>query len=131
MSISAMVPFCGGMTAFAPGKPFAPSVMHAIPFMCALRPVRKHERVGEHNAVVCQLEYFNPCFAMRLRVGISIRPPKVSHAAIPVSSRITYRTLGDPSGAVLGRYGLQSGVESRISRLMMPLNCFAMIKTVL
>jgi hypothetical protein len=35
------------------GKPTAPSVMQAIPFEVWLRPVNRHERVGEHSAVVC------------------------------------------------------------------------------
>ena len=35
------------------GNPAAPSVMHAIPLVVWLRPVNRHERVGEHSAVVC------------------------------------------------------------------------------
>jgi hypothetical protein len=27
--------------------------MHAIPFVVWFRPVSKHDRVGEHSAVVC------------------------------------------------------------------------------
>jgi hypothetical protein len=34
--------------------------MHAIPFVVWLRPVRSDERVGEHNAVVCQFVYVRP-----------------------------------------------------------------------
>src|SRR5215831_3713312 len=97
-----MVPFSGGTTAFDPGNPLAPSVMQAIPFMWQLRPVRKHDRDGEHSAVVCQFEYFNPNLAMRFSVGISMRPPNVSHAAIPVSSTMIYSTLGEPSAATGG-----------------------------
>ena len=31
----------------------AHSVMHAMPLRVWLRPVSRHERVGEHSAVVC------------------------------------------------------------------------------
>jgi hypothetical protein len=51
----------------------------------------------------------NPSLAIRLRFGISIKPPKVSHDAIPVSSTTMYRTLGEPAAAMGGRYGSQSG----------------------
>src|SRR5215218_8079930 len=37
-----------------------------------------------------------------------------------------YRTFGAPSGATGWRYGSQSGVESRSSTLMMPLNGLVM-----
>src|SRR5947209_469365 len=43
-------------------------------------------------------------------------------AAKPTSSQTIKRTLGAPSGAVGCRYGSQSGLESRISRLTTPLN---------
>jgi hypothetical protein len=41
------------MVPLALGKPIAASVMQAMLFLVWLRPVSKHERVGEHNAVVC------------------------------------------------------------------------------
>ena len=69
-----------------PGKPVEPSVMQAIPFWWWLRPVRKHERVGEQSAVVCHCVYVRPLSASRFMVGISIRPPNGSQAARPVSS---------------------------------------------
>jgi len=34
------------------GKPIAASVMQAMLCECDLRPVSRHERVGEHSAVV-------------------------------------------------------------------------------
>jgi hypothetical protein len=40
------------MCPLAFGNPDAPSVMHAIPFVVWLRPVNRHDRVGEHSAVV-------------------------------------------------------------------------------
>src|SRR3954451_7716305 len=51
-----------------------------------------------------------------------MRPPNGSHAAMPVSSKRTMRTLGEPSGARGGMYGSQSGTESRTSTLIFPLN---------
>jgi hypothetical protein len=35
------------------GKPLAASVMHAMLLRVWLRPVSRHERVGEQRAVVC------------------------------------------------------------------------------
>ncbi len=48
-----MVPFSGGMTPLALGNPMAASVIQAMELRVWLRPVRRHERVGEHKAVVC------------------------------------------------------------------------------
>ena len=47
------MPFSGGMVPLALGKPLAPSVMQAMLLRVWLRPVSRHERVGEHSAVVC------------------------------------------------------------------------------
>jgi hypothetical protein len=47
--------------------------------------------------------------------GISTRPPKQSHVAMPVSSHTRYRTLGASFGAVGAAYGPQSASESRTS----------------
>src|SRR6476659_6049625 len=58
-------------------------------------------------------------------VGMLIRPPYGDHAARPVSSYSTSSTLGAPSGAGGSRKGVQSGVESRTSRLTTPLNFLA------
>ena len=41
-----------GMCPFAFGNPEVASVMHPIPFVVWLRPVIRHDRVGEHSAVV-------------------------------------------------------------------------------
>jgi len=35
------------------GNPLTVSVMQAMPLVAWLRPVNRHERVGEHRAVVC------------------------------------------------------------------------------
>ena len=51
------------MCPFALGKPLVASAMHAIPLVVWLRPVRSDERVGEHNAVVCQFVYVSPVAA--------------------------------------------------------------------
>jgi hypothetical protein len=53
---SEMRPFSNGMRAEHPGKPAAPSVMHAMLFDVALRPLSRLERAGEHSAVVWKFE---------------------------------------------------------------------------
>ncbi len=55
-STSAIVPFSNGIRPEKPGKPAEASVMHAMLFLVALRPVSKHERVGEQSAVVWKFE---------------------------------------------------------------------------
>ena len=64
-----------GMWPLAFGKPDVASVMHAIPFVVWLRPVSRHERVGEHSAVVWKFVYVRPRPATRAMFGVSIRPP--------------------------------------------------------
>ncbi len=51
--ISGSIPFSGGIIPLAFGNPIAASVMHAMLLRVWLRPVSRHERVGEHSAVVC------------------------------------------------------------------------------
>ena len=51
-----------------------------MPFVVWLRPVIRHERVGEHSAVVWKFVYSRPRSAIRLMFGVSIRPPKGSIA---------------------------------------------------
>ena len=46
------MPFSGGIVPLAFGNPDAASVMQAMEFVVWLRPVRRHERVGEQRAVV-------------------------------------------------------------------------------
>jgi hypothetical protein len=53
---SAIVPFSKGIRAEKPGNPADASVMHAILFDVALRPLSRLERVGEHSAVVWKFE---------------------------------------------------------------------------
>src|SRR3954453_3657585 len=60
-------------------------------------------------------------------VGISICPPYGDEAAQAVSSERTTSTLGDPAGARSGRKASQSCVESRMSRLILPLNGFGTV----
>src|SRR5215813_14273490 len=43
-------------------------------------------------------------------------------AEYPTSSRTMHTTFGAPSGALSGSNGAQSGTESRISTLIVPLN---------
>jgi hypothetical protein len=74
-STSATAALSIGMWPVWPGKPWAPSAIWAKPFWWWLRPVRKHDRVGEHSAVVCHCEYVSPSSASRCIVGISMRPP--------------------------------------------------------
>ena len=47
------MPFSGGIVPLAFGNPMAASVMQAMLLRVWLRPVSRHERVGEHSAVVC------------------------------------------------------------------------------
>ena len=54
-STSAMFAHSNGMCPFAFGKPEVASVMQAMPLVVWLRPVSRHERVGEHSAVVWKL----------------------------------------------------------------------------
>ena len=51
-----MKPFSNGMRVEKPGKPARDSAMLAMPLLVALRPVSRHERVGEQSAVVWKLE---------------------------------------------------------------------------
>ncbi len=122
-----MVAHSKGMWPLAFGKPDAASVMQAIPLVVWLRPVSRHERVGEHSAVVWNCVYVSPRCAMRLMFGVSIRPPNGSIAENPTSSSTMYTTLGEPSGAIGCRYGSQSGTESLMSMLMVPLNGVVMV----
>ena len=51
--ISDSIPFSGGIVPLAFGNPIAASVMQAMLLRVWLRPVSRHDRVGEHSAVVC------------------------------------------------------------------------------
>src|SRR5262245_48831330 len=119
-----MVAHSAGSRPLQPGKPCAASVMHEHPLRWWLRPVMNVERVGEHSAVVCHCEYINPRSASFCKVGMLMPPPNGDHAASPVSSYRTIRILGAPSGALASVYGPQSGLESRTSSLITPLNLF-------
>src|SRR3954463_15369980 len=54
--------------------------------------------------------------------GVSIGPPYEAIAENPTSSSTAYTTFGAPSGALAGSKGDQSGTESRMSTLILPLN---------
>src|SRR3954463_3355769 len=54
--------------------------------------------------------------------GVSIGPPYEAIAENPTSSSTAYTTFGAPSGAFAGSNGDQSGTESRMSTLILPLN---------
>ncbi len=73
-----MNPLSNGIRVEMPGKPDANSAIVAMPFVVALRPVRKDARVGEHSAVVWKLPKRTPMSAMRRIVGVSTGPPKTS-----------------------------------------------------
>jgi hypothetical protein len=96
--------------------------MHAIPTVVWLRPVNIDARVGELIAVVWNCVYFKPLSASRCIVGVSIGPPNGDSAPNPVSSHRMNMTFGAPLGAFGCSYGSQSGLESRRSRLIVPLN---------
>ena len=110
------------MCPFEPGKPVAASAMQAIPTVVWLRPVSSAARVEEQIDVVWNCVYRNPPSHNRWIVGISIGPPNGSSAPMPMSSHTRKRTLGEPFGALGSSYGVQSGLESRMSRLIDPLN---------
>src|ERR1700743_3381128 len=107
------------------GKPSVNSSIIAMPTVVALRPVSSDARVGEHRAVVWNCDSRTPRSAIRVMAGISTRPPKQSHVAMPVSSHTRYRMLGASCGAVGAANGPQSGSESRISSSILPLNSVA------
>jgi len=130
-STSEMRPFSNGMRAENPGKPAEASVMHAMLFEVALRPVSRHERVGEQSAVVWKFAYLRPMSAMRRMVGVSIGPPKTSIAPKPTSSQMIQSTFGAPFGAFGCRNGSQSGVESRMSTLTIPENSLLIVSLLL
>src|SRR3954454_16782768 len=104
------------------GNPEVASVMQPIALVVWLRPVIRHERVGEHSAVVWKFVYRRPRSAILLMFGVSIRPPNGSIGENSTSSSTTYRTLGAPSGAIGWTYGPQSGTDAVTSTFTMPLN---------
>jgi hypothetical protein len=69
------MPFSGGIVPLALGNPDAASVMQAMLFRVWLRPVSRHERVGEHSAVVCHWVNRTPSAAIRSMLGVSTGPP--------------------------------------------------------
>jgi hypothetical protein len=73
--ISGSIPFSGGIVPLAFGNPTAASVMHAIELRVWLRPVSRHDRVGEHSAVVCHWVNLTPAAAIRSMFGVSTGPP--------------------------------------------------------
>ena len=73
--ISAIVRVLERDVPFAFGNPVAASVMQAMLFVVWLRPVIRHERVGEHSAVVWKACSETPRSAIRLMFGVSISPP--------------------------------------------------------
>ncbi len=75
LKISENVPFSGGIVPLALGNPIAASVMHAMLLRVWFRPVKRHERVGEHSAVVCHCVYRTPSAAIRSMFGVAIGPP--------------------------------------------------------
>src|SRR5262245_43086927 len=130
-STCAIVAHSAGSRPLQPGKPCAPSVMHEHALRWWLRPVRNVERVGEQSAVVCHCEYMRPRSASFCSVGMLMPPPNGDHAASPVSSYRMIRMFGAPFGACANENGSQSGLESRISSLMTPLNRFLAMASLL
>ena len=47
----------------------------AMALLWWLRPVRMHDRLGEHSAVVCMLLYRSPSAANASKFGVSIGLP--------------------------------------------------------
>ena len=73
--ISGSIPFSGGIVPLAFGNPIAASVMQAMLLRVWLRPVSRHDRVGEHSAVVCHWVKRTPREAIASMLGVSIGPP--------------------------------------------------------
>lgn len=94
-----MKPFSGGMRHEVLGNPSANSPTTVIPLVPALRPVSRHDRVGEHRAVVWNWEKVIPASAIRRIFGISISPPNTSQDPYPMSSHTMYSTFGAPARA--------------------------------
>ena len=115
-------PFSKGMRVEIPGKPDENSATVAIPLVVALRPVNNEARVGEQSAVVWKFENVTPISAIRRIVGHFTGPPKMSIVAKPRSSHAISNTFGASGRACGDRYGAQSGVESRMSSAIFPLN---------
>jgi hypothetical protein len=69
------MPFSGGIVPLAFANPLAPSVMQAMLLRVWLRPVSRHDRVGEHRAVVCHCVYRTPSPAILSMFGVWIGPP--------------------------------------------------------
>src|SRR6266513_706144 len=87
----------------------------------ALRPPPSPESDGD--------EVKGPDHAARHREPVPAsngRPPNGSIAEKPTSSSTTYRMFGAPSGTVGWVKGPQSGTESLMSMLTVPVNCFGM-----
>ncbi len=76
--------------------------MQAIALEWWLRPVTMHERLGEHNAVVCMLLYRRPLAAIASKFGVAIGLPKQPRLPNPVSSRTTNTTFGASARALTG-----------------------------
>jgi hypothetical protein len=49
--------------------------MAAIALLWWLRPLIMHDRLGEHNAVVCMLLYRRPAAAIASKLGVAIGLP--------------------------------------------------------
>src|SRR4249920_3644597 len=92
------MPFSGGIVPLAFGNPIAASVMHAIELRVWLRPVSRHDRVGEHKAVVCHCVYRSPALAMRSIFGIGF-----SLHNVPSLSNTATRSAGATNPAEPGR----------------------------
>ena len=75
LRISGSIPFSAGTVPLAFGNPIAASVMHAMLLRVWLRPVSRHDRVGEHSAVVWNCVYRTPADTIRSMFGVSIGPP--------------------------------------------------------
>ncbi len=98
------------MRALYPGNPVATSMTRPMPLAWWLRPVRRHERVAEHTAVVWKFENRTPASPSASITGVSMSDPKHPSWAKPTSSSTTITTFG-AVGAAAGRAG-HHGVDS-------------------
>ena len=63
------MPFSRGIVPLALANPLSSSVMQAMLWRVLLQPVGRHDRIGEHSAVVCHCLYRTPSPATKPHLG--------------------------------------------------------------
>ena len=105
--------------------PFVPDVIGGTAPPAAMRPVlswhgRRQDRVGEHNAVVCQrLSQTSLGDPVDVR-GVDYPAATAQRPEPDIVQHDVQPHSGVPAGAFGGTYRAQSGTNSRISRFTTP-----------